>query len=361
MPLQDRIKYPLMALAGLGLLVGLWAGLKRLGWDLPALHADFSAAHGPLMVSGFLGTLIGLERAIALKWGWAYGAPLFGALSVLALLFNLPPPAVQLPASASSLFLSAIFILLYRRHPANFLATMGTAALLWLIGNLLSLAGLPVNEVVPWWIGFLVLTIAGERLELSRLLRLSRWDSLKFTLSCGLFCAGLAISLLDLSVGVWLGGAGLIALSFWLLRYDIAWRNVRQQGLPRFMGASLLTGYAWLAVGGALWMGFADDFVAGQRYDAMLHAIFLGFAFSMIFAHAPIIFPSITGMSMPFQPAFYGHLILLHLSLLLRVGGDLSGSEATQQWGGLLNAAAILLFLVNNIRAVKRGHAGLGR
>ena len=354
MPLQDRVKFPLMGLAGVGLLVGLWAGLKRLGWELPTLHADFSAAHGPLMVSGFLGTLIGLERAVALKWGWAFGAPLFGALSVLALLFNLPAPAA-LAASAGGLFLTAVFVLLYRQHPANFLATMGTGAFLWLIGNFLWLAALPINEVVPWWIGFLVLTIAGERLELSRLLRLSRCDSVKFTLACGLFCAGLAVSLLDLSAGVWLGGAGLVALSFWLLRYDIAWRNIRQQGLPRFMGASLLTGYAWLAVAGAFWMGFAGDFVAGPRYDAMLHAIFLGFAFSMIFAHAPIIFPSITGMSMPFQPAFYAHLLLLHLSLLLRVGGDLSGSEPAQQWGGLLNGAAILIFLANNVRAVRKG------
>jgi hypothetical protein len=102
-------------------------------------------------------------------------------------------------------------------------------------------------------------------------------------------------------------------------------------------------------------MIFAQYFSAGQRYDAMLHAIFLGFVFSMIFAHAPIILPTITGLGLPFQNIFYLHAGLLHLSLLLRIAGDLSPLPSLQQWAGLLNAGAILLFLVNNVRAVRLG------
>ena len=107
--------------------------------------------------------------------------------------------------------------------------------------------------------------------------------------------------------------------------------------------------------GGFLWLGLAQFFSAGPRYDAMLHSIFLGFVFSMIFAHAPIILPTITGLALPFQNAFYLHAGLLHLSLLLRIAGDLGLSFSLQQWGGLVNALAILLFLINNIRAVKVG------
>lgn len=40
-------------------------GLIRLGWQLPALTPSLALAHGPLMISGFLGTLITLERAVA--------------------------------------------------------------------------------------------------------------------------------------------------------------------------------------------------------------------------------------------------------------------------------------------------------
>jgi hypothetical protein len=89
----------------------------------------------------------------------------------------------------------------------------------------------------------------------------------------------------------------------------------------------------------------------------MLHAIFLGFVFSMIFAHAPIILPTITGLALPFANAFYLHAGLLHVSLFLRVAGDLAWSRSLQQWGGVLNVLSILLFLMNNAGAVKMGNS----
>jgi hypothetical protein len=87
----------------------------------------------------------------------------------------------------------------------------------------------------------------------------------------------------------------------------------------------------------------------------MLHAIFLGFVFSMIFAHAPIILPTITGLALPFQNSFYIHAALLHISLLVRVAGDLGVWLSFQQWSGFLSTLAILLFLINKVRAVKLG------
>ena len=102
-------------------------------------------------------------------------------------------------------------------------------------------------------------------------------------------------------------------------------------------------------------MLFVQFFSAGPRYDAMLHAIFLRFVFSMIFAHAPIILPTITGLVLPFQSIFYLHVGLLHLSLSLRIAGDVAQLLWLQRWGGLLNVAAILLFLANNVRAVRSG------
>ncbi|HEX9455147.1 MAG TPA: hypothetical protein VGA27_12325, partial [Candidatus Binatia bacterium] len=154
-------------------------------------------------------------------------------------------------------------------------------------------------------------------------------------------------------VGVRITGAGLFLLALWLLCYDLAWQSLRQPGLPRFMARSLIVGYVWLAVGGLLWLWFAKFFAAGPVYDAMLHTIFLGFVFSMIFAHGPIILPAITGMKMPFHNLFYVHAIILHAGLLLRVGGDLADSTWAQKSGGALNALAIVIFLFNNIRAVK--------
>jgi hypothetical protein len=90
--------------------------------------------------------------------------------------------------------------------------------------------------------------------------------------------------------------------------------------------------------------------VAGPRYDALWHALFVGFVFSMIFGHAPVIFPALLRLRIPFSGSFYVPLVLLHLSLLLRVWGDLALWPSGRQWGGLLNTLAILLFFANVAR-----------
>jgi hypothetical protein len=76
---------------------------------------------------------------------------------------------------------------------------------------------------------------------------------------------------------------------------------------------------------------------------------------AMIFGHAPIIFPAILGVPINFHPAFYGHLVLLHLSLLLRVFGDLTNQLEIRRLGGLLNEVAILLFLGMTVHSIIKG------
>ena len=88
----------------------------------------------------------------------------------------------------------------------------------------------------------------------------------------------------------------------------------------------------------------------------MLHTVFVGFVLAMIFGHAPLIVPSILGRTTsPYHPVLYGPLLLLHASLLLRVTGDLMGWWPGRQWGGLLNALAVLLFLITLARVLLRG------
>jgi hypothetical protein len=165
-----------------------------------------------------------------------------------------------------------------------------------------------------------------------------------FHASVAIILIGLVLSMLELHAGVRITGLGLLAIARWLLRCDPAWHSAQQAGLPRYMAICLIAGYVRLAVGGILWLLLAEFFSAGLRYDAMLHAIFLGFVFSMIFAHAPIILPTIAGLALPFRNAFYLHAGLLHLSLLLRIAGDLGLWLSLQQWGGLLNTLTTPIF-----------------
>jgi hypothetical protein len=351
----NRHRFVLIFLAGISLLTGLWAGIARMGWLLPVPNEQFVMIHGPLMVAGFLGTLIGLERAVALQRWWAYGIPVCAGLSALTALLTMPIPISASLAVVAGMLLIAVFVTLYCQYPSEHFIIMALSALAWLSGNALWLADAAFFSIVPWWVGFLVLMIASERLELSRLRRPTALIRRAFHGCVAVILIGLVWSLFDFPTAIRISGLGFLGLAAWLLRYDMAWQSAQQSGLPRFMAVSLIAGYLWLAAGGILWIIFAQFFSAGPRYDAMLHAIFLGFVFSMIFAHAPIILPTITGLALPFQNTFYLHAGLLHLSLLLRIAGDLSLSLSLQRWAGLLNAGAILLFLVNNVRAVRLG------
>jgi len=154
-------------------------------------------------------------------------------------------------------------------------------------------------------------------------------------------------------------GVGLLALTWWLARHDVARRTVRQRGLTRFMAVCLLGGYAWLGVGGAI-AAVTGVAMPGLLYDAMLHAVFIGFVISMVFAHAPVIFPAVLGLPLEYRPAFYLHVGVLHVSLILRVVGDLVDSLGRWRvWGGMLNAVALLLFMFNTGRSMaSRGNHG---
>lgn len=122
-------------------------------------------------------------------------------------------------------------------------------AALWLVGNGLWLGGGPLGQVVPWWAGFLVLTIAGERLELSQLLLRPR-VRLGLLTATGVVVNGLLVSLVEFGLGVRLAGLGLLAVAGWLSRYDAARRVVRRAGPARFSAACLLLGYLWLGLAG---------------------------------------------------------------------------------------------------------------
>ena len=170
-----------------------------------------------------------------------------------------------------------------------------------------------------------------------------------------IFITGLLLSLVRLDAGIRLAGLGLLGLGGWLWRFDIARRTIRHTGVTRFIAACLLPGYVWMMVGGVLWLSYGGQYGAGPVYDAMLHVIFVGFVFSMIFGHAPIIIPALLGVQLSFTPLFYLPLALLHLSLGLRVAGDLLFWPVMRRWGGLLNETAILLFLMLTVVVVVRG------
>ena len=131
----------MMALALAALATGVVAGLRRMGWDVTVPGYATPLDHGPLMIAGFLGTLIGLERAVALGRAWVYAGPLTGGIGVLGHIAG--APAIVAPASATlaSGVLVAALVTVVVEHPTIFHVVMTVAAASWTIGNLLWLLG----------------------------------------------------------------------------------------------------------------------------------------------------------------------------------------------------------------------------
>ena len=348
-------RLPLLAAGFASLAFGVGAGLARMGWAFPLPDPGLTAWHGPLMIAGFFGTVISLERAVAVALAnrWAYLAPLGSALGALALLTAMPIAAMILFAAASFALLAAS-LAVFLRQRALFTLTLVLGAGCWTAGNVLGLTGAGISAAVPWGIGFLVLTIAGERLELSRFLPPSPHAQTIFAVIVAVIIASLAASLPFPQLGWTSLAVGLLALALWLARQDIARRTVRERGLTRFVAVCLLSGYAWLAAGAMVLLAGGILPAFGTR-DAGLHAILLGFVFSMVFGHAPIILPAVTRAAMPYHWSFYVPLVLLQASLAIRILGDFFEIADWRRFGGAANAVALLVFVLGTVTAVVRG------
>ncbi|MFI2436317.1 hypothetical protein [Streptomyces sp. NPDC018693] len=337
---------PLLLAAGLCLLAGLDAALVLLGLPAPVTSDRLPKVHGVLLVLGFAGTLVALERAVALGGRLPYVAPACLGAGGLLLLGPVDLAVPRLLLVAGSAALTALYMRFWKRQPSAALLAQAAGAVSALGAALLWLGGLDIPRMLPWLVAFLVLTIAGERLELARVGALVPSAERTFLGCVGAVVTGVVTTLLWPATGTLLLGAALLALVAWLVVHDVARRLLRSTGLPRFTAACLLAGYAWLGLAGTLWL-LAGPVTDGTRYDAVVHAVFLGFVLSMIMAHAPVILPAVLRRPLPYHPAFAVAAWLLHLSLALRVViGDLRDVRGAWQLGGALNIAAVLLFVL---------------
>lgn len=347
--------------AGLALLAGLDAALLLLGLPAPVTTTRLPLVHGMLMVLGFVGTVIALERAVALRRPWGLAAPALLGVGGVALLSDVPLGVAQALLVAGTGALAAVYVPLWRRTRDDSVLVQLLGAVLAGCGALLWWGGAAMPDVLPWLVGFVVTTIAGERLELARVAMLGARAEQTVLALCITIAVACATTALAPAVGHALLGAALLALCAWLAVHDVARRTVRASGLARYMAWSLLAAYAWLAVAGAVWL-LAGAQRSGPGYDAVLHAVFLGFTVSMIMAHAPVILPAVLRIRLPYHPAMYVPVLVLHTTLLLRVAvGDARGLPGVVQVGGVGNIVALLAFVATMLTAALAGRRPASR
>lgn len=343
--MQKTRRLLLLLPGGVALLMGLDAALLLLGLPAPLTTQRLPDIHGVLLVLGFVGTLVSAERAVALRRWWGFSAPITLGAGAIALLAPLPIEVGKGLFLVGTLAQLGTYAALWRRQPAAAIAMQIVGAGLAAGGAALWLGGAPVAATLPWLVGFLVATIAGERVELARVGGVTPAQERGALAATWALAGGVVAATLWPAVGHPALGGALLALVAWLARHDVARRTAGATGAPRFMAWCLIGGYAWLAVAGTIWL-LAGHVVEGPGYDAVVHAVFLGFVLSMIMAHASVILPAVLRTPLPYHPAFYGPVVLLHASLVLRLFvGDLKGQAWALQLGGALNIVAVLGFL----------------
>lgn len=347
---QVRVRVALLGLGGASLLAGLDAALVALDVWAPVAADHLPGVHGMVMVLGFLGTLIALERAQALRRGWAYLVP--GLLGSGGIALALGAHVLgQLLLIQGTAVLALVYLALWRRAPLPLVGVQAlstvpalVAATLWLRVDLAALIVLLAC--------FLVLTIAAERAELAQLTLGARAVPRLVGFAMWLVAAA-AASLVWPDAGARGFGLGLVLTAAWLIRDDVPRRMIRTDGLRRYNAAALLAGYGWLLVAGLTWLIGGTPASAGA-YDVVIHATFLGFGVSMVMAHAPIIFPAVLGRPLPYRAAFWLPLGLLHGGMLARVLGDVMGQGLVWQTGSVVTIIAVLVFAATAVTSVVR-------
>lgn len=321
----------------LSLLAAIWAGWIRIGWTLPI--TNIAALHGALMVNSFLASLIFLERAVTFKNKLVLLLPLANALSGLAFAAAMTAVGQILFIIGSLGFAVMCCYFIYYHKELYYYVFLG-AAICLTVGNIILFRTNFYPHAVNWWIGFLLFTIVGERLELSKFLPLNK--AKRILLMICLASILFAIVLPSAVYGNFILAIAMAATALWLLKYDMAKRSIKASGQHRYSGILLLAGFIWLLIM-ALLLFFYNHLTFG--YDAVLHSFFIGFVFSMIFSHAPIILPAVTKLPIKiYRPFLYYWFILLQLSLSVRIIADLVGDVLCRKIAGLANGIIILLF-----------------
>lgn len=357
-PVLDRTGVRLLFLipGGLSLLLGLNAALLLLGVWAPLNFAKIASLHAPLMVFGFVGTLIVLERAVAARKPWGYLSPALLGVGSLLLLSEAPSAVGKTMIAFGFIGLVGIYLVIWKRLAAAAIAIQALGAIAGLIATLLWLVGSLIPAMVPGMAVFLILTIVGERLELARVSPTVDVRSESFGLAVAILLViftplaplfpQVCYPLLAVCLGLQV---------VWLLKFDVAPKLISTSGLPRYMAICLMTGYIWLLVPTGVWL-INGPTSTGPLYDATLHSIFLGFVMSMIMAHAPVILPAVLRKPLPYRAFLYIPVVLLHASLVLRLlGGDAWGNVFSLHLGGALNVISVLLFAILAVTSAALG------
>lgn len=315
--------------------LGIWRIAVTRGFNLPPIPESWPP-HGEIMLGGFLASLIMFERMIALPINGLIWVPYVYATSALMLHSGNPFARYIHFAALAGWLLHRWFA--YRKFHRWEKPLIESVAFVTLTSALMYPGGFVARpEVALQGLAFPIAVIAVERLEMSFLIKKtgSRLVLIGLIGWCLLWNALSWRGIPNLSVMGFITLLLVASIAF----YDATLRVAQKQidGIHKFLRSALMLSYVWLFLAG-LTMTASSQISSAIFKDVLFHLIGLGFIFTMILGHAPLILSATLGelssKRIPLIP-----FILFQLGTLLRILGDfaLMKSVPFWQWTGWIS------------------------
>jgi hypothetical protein len=314
------------------LILGLFTGFSRFG----LIYFPLSFHHGVLMLNGFAGGVITVERLLSKpndRWILIGLILLISGLTLYLMGFEFG--LLLVAANIAILFLKETYVLIEKQSQNGVYQLVGLLS--WFIGNLKFYQNGFYPAAVPFFIVFILMLIVG-----TRLCKMGKEDVIGLVLSFAIFFS------------FWLGfhgyGQAIYGVGLALLGIRLAYLEIKN-GSKHLL--ALVVAYCWLLITGISSL-FSDHIL--YSYDLVLHALFLGFFFSMIFINAPDALLKKLGLeSLKTYPNFW--VLFLAFGLIIRlIVGDLFQVQVARNVGGFLNLLTIILYAVSLLFQGIRNH-----
>lgn len=313
--------------------LGVWRIALTRGFVLPSIP-EILPPHGNVMVGAFLGTLIIFERMFALPVKWLIWVPYAWGLSALTM--HLHFVGFKLINIIALLGWGVHRFIAYKTFKNFFNPLVEFISYVVLSTALFHENGLAGSvESALSGLSFGIAVIGVERVELTlgfqrksaKLVYASLIVYLLLSILNSLFyiIPIQAIGIILLFVGI-----GLIYNdSVIIITFKGAKFGVTKTALHKFSKQTLIVAYIWLLFAGisiTLW-----DLIQSVAKDIVFHSIGLGFIFTMILSHAPVVLGS-TLAKMPKRAPSKVLFYLFQAMTVVRIVADLLVSNFIEFW-----------------------------
>ncbi|MGB9853011.1 MAG: hypothetical protein ACPLPX_09150 [Candidatus Kapaibacteriota bacterium] len=291
------------------LIFGIIAGLERGGvlhLNLK-LYTNLGNLHYLIFFAGFFGTLLSVESAVGQGEKILFLIP--ATLIAGLLLYILSGLSFLLIIGSLAFSVPSFIVFIKRKEYITFVLS----CLLFALGTLFYIYDKYYPSAIAY-LYFLIFYILSERFELAKIVGASKKSFRHFLANEIIVVILVVFSLFDTTLALRFAGFVTFLLTLWFVQNDLARKTVKSREPAKYSAIAMLSGYLWLAIGNLLFIISPSTF-----WSEAVHSITLGFVFSMVFAHAPIIFPNVGRFKFFFSKWLYIPLIILHLSVILRV------------------------------------------